>query len=363
MVVSLRFRGSNCFRQRVILSLLTAKTVIIDDIRPDDDGCLREHEKSLLELIKTITSGTNIQISRGRLQINPGTIVGGEVSHDCHVERSISYYLEALLCLAPFCKKPLKATLKGVTNDQIDPDLDAIKASSLPLLKRFMGDVEGTKLDLKILARGFKPEGGGSVLLTCPVIKQLQPVQLTEAGKIRRVRGVAVAARVSPQMGNRLIDTSKGLLLRFLPDVYIYSDHTKGKTSGQSPGFSLSLSAETTEGCILTAGAVSNSKGSGKGPTIPEDLAKEATYSLYEEIERGGCVDSINQGLALTLMAFNQKDVSTIRFGPLTTYTIHYLRHLKEFCGLTFKLDSCDGGEVIATCAGIGFRNLSKPSY
>lgn len=369
MGVTLRFRGSNCLRQRLVLSLLTNKTVVIDDIRPDADDTngrgpdLLDYEKNLLELIKTITSGTNVQISKNRLQFNPGTIVGGEFKHDCHVDRSIAYYLEVLLSLAPFCKKPLQATLNGVTNDQIDPTLDALKASAIPLLKRFIGDVEGTKLDLKVTARGFKPEGGGSLTFTCPIVRQLQPVQCTEPGKVKRVRGVSVAARVSPQMSNRLIDTSKGMLLRFLPDVYIYSDHNKGKTSGLSPGFSLSLSAETTDGCVYTASAVSNSKGSGAGPTIPEDLAKEATHLLFEEIHRGGCVDSICQSLALTMMAFNQKDVSTIRFGSLTTYTIHYLRHLKEFCGLTFKLESCDNDEVIATCAGIGFKNLSKPTY
>lgn len=367
MVVTLRYRGSNCLRQRLILSLLTGKGLVIEDIRPDnDDGHgqgLRQYETNLLELIKQITSGSNVQISRNRLQFNPGTLVGGEFKFDCHIDRSIGYYLEVLLALAPFCKKPLQATLNGVTNDQIDPNVDALKASALPLIKRFIGEVEGTKLELKVLARGYKPEGGGSILFTCPVVRQLQPVQLTEAGKVKRVRGVSVAARVSPQMANRLIDTSKGMLLRFLPDVYIYSDHNKGKTSGLSPGFSLTLSAETTEGCVYTASSVSNSKGSGGGPTVPEDLAKEATHLLFEEIQRGGCVDSICQSLAITLMAFNQKDVSTLRFGSLTTYTIHYLRHLKEFCGLTFKLESCDNDEVLATCSGIGYKNLSKPTY
>lgn len=363
MVVSLRFRGSNCLRQRLILSLLTAKTIVIDDIRPDGEQDLLDYEKNLLELVQKLTTGTHVQLSKGRLQFTPGTILGGQLTHACHLDRSISYYLELVLALAPFCKTPIQATLNGITNDQIDPTVDALRLSALPVLKRFLGDVEQPKLELKVLSRGFKPEGGGSILFSCPIVRQLQPVSCLEAGKVKRVRGVSVAARVSPQMSNRLIDTSKGMLLRFLPDVYLYSDHNKGKTSGLSPGFSLTLSAETTEGYVYTSSAVSNSKGSGKVPTVPEDLAKEATHLLFEEIHRGGCVDSICQSLALTLMAFNQKDVSTIRFGLFTTYTIHYLRHIKEFCGLTFKLESCDNDEVIATCAGIGYKNLSKPTY
>lgn len=43
------------------------------------------------------------------------------MEHDCSTQRSIGYYLEALLLLAPFMKSPLKATLRGVTNDPVDP--------------------------------------------------------------------------------------------------------------------------------------------------------------------------------------------------------------------------------------------------
>lgn len=362
MVPPLRFRGSNCLRQRIILSLLTGRSIIIEDIRPDENG-IQGYETNLLELVEKVTSGTKIQQSSSRIQMSPGTIIGGSFSHNCHLDRSISYYLEVILAIAPFCKRPLEATLAGITNDQIDPTVDAMKASALPLLKRFIGDVEGSKLDIKVNARGFRPEGGGQILVTCPMVRQLQPIQLDEAGKIKRIRGIAVAARVSPQMSNRMIDTSKGMMLQFLPDIYIYSDHNKGKTSGLSPGFAISLSAETTEGCIYTASAVSNHKGSGDGPSIPEDLAKDATYKLFEEINRGGCVDSISQSLALTMMAFNQRDVSKVRLGPLTIYTVHFLRHLKEFCGLTFELDSSAHPEVIATCMGVGFKNLSRPTY
>ena len=38
--------------------------------------------------------------------------------------------------------------------------------------------------------------------------------------------------RVSPSLANRLIETAKGLLLKFLPDVYIYVDHQKGPNAG-----------------------------------------------------------------------------------------------------------------------------------
>lgn len=53
----------------------------------------------------------------------PGLLYGGSLEHDCSVLRGIGYYLESLLCLAPFMKHPLKIVLRGVTNDQVDPSV------------------------------------------------------------------------------------------------------------------------------------------------------------------------------------------------------------------------------------------------
>ena len=53
----------------------------------------------------------------------PGLLIGGNVEHDCNPQRSIGYYLEALVCLAPFTKSPIRAVLRGVTSDQTDPSV------------------------------------------------------------------------------------------------------------------------------------------------------------------------------------------------------------------------------------------------
>ena len=58
----------------------------------------------------------------------PGLLLGGTIEHDCNPQRSIGYYLEGLLMLAAFMKTPLKATLKGVTNDPTDPSVSVLSA-------------------------------------------------------------------------------------------------------------------------------------------------------------------------------------------------------------------------------------------
>lgn len=44
---------------------------------------------------------------------------------------------------------------------------------------------------MQIVRRGMPPGGGGEVLFSCPVRKVLKPIQLTDPGKIKRIRGMA----------------------------------------------------------------------------------------------------------------------------------------------------------------------------
>ncbi|XP_044898460.1 RNA 3'-terminal phosphate cyclase-like protein isoform X6 [Felis catus] len=174
------------------------------------------------------------------------------------------------------------------------------------------------------------------------------------------------SVRVSPQMANRIVDSARSILNKFIPDIYIYTDHMKGVSSGKSPGFGLSLVAETTTGAFLSAELASNPQGQGAA-VLPEDLGQNCAKLLLEEIYRGGCVDSTNQSLGLLLMTLGQQDVSKVLLGPLSPYTIEFLRHLKSFFQIMFKIETKPCGEelkggdkVLLTCVGVGFSNLSK---
>jgi len=147
---------------------------------------------------------------------------------------------------------------------------------------------------------------------TCPIVKALKPIQLIADSKVKRIRGIAYSARVSPQFANRMVDSAKGILTKFSGDVYIYTDHYKGtccfrirnliflilqrfrrirtlyydgthvryigKESGSSPGFGLSLVAETTAGTLFAAETM------GTAGILPEDVASESCQLLMQEL-------------------------------------------------------------------------------
>jgi len=293
--------------------------------------------------------------------------------------------MDALLALGPFCKVPLNVTLRGVTNSKDSPSVDHIKAAAFPTLIRFILVDDG--LEMKINRRGLKPNGGGEVIFKCPVRRNLRPLQALQPGMVKRVRGTVYAAKVSPALANRTVESAKGVLLGFLPDIYIHTDQNRGKQAGGSPGFGVNLIAETTTGTFFSAELVSNIVSEGLEPSVPEDLGRAAANKLLDEIYRGGCVDSTFQWLAALYMALGQKDVSKILTGPLSEYTINFLQHLREFFAITFKLenpqevdkddddaegdnsvqkenfneDSLPGAnKVLMTCVGIGYSNINK---
>ncbi|KAG7264398.1 hypothetical protein CRUP_025003 [Coryphaenoides rupestris] len=346
----LELDGCNYFRQRLVLSTLSGKRVRIRNIRSrDDQPGLRDFEASFIRLLDKLDgcnyfrqrlvlstlSGKRVRIRNIRsrddqpglrgtvLFYQPGLLLGGTVEHDCNPQRSLGYYLEALLMLAAFMKTPLKATLRGVTNDPQDPSVDLLKATSLPLLKQF--GIDGDGLELKVVKRGMAPGGGGEVVFSCPTRRTLRPVQLTEPGKIKRIRGVA------------------------------------------SPGFGLVLVAETQKGFFLSAELSSTPQGQGES-LLPEDLGRKCAHLLLDEIYRGGCIDSTNQSLALLFMTLGQQDVSKVLLGPLSPYTVQFLRHIRDFFQIMFKMevkppleDERKGGDkVLMTCVGVGFSNISK---
>ncbi|KOB71129.1 putative RNA 3'-terminal phosphate cyclase-like protein [Operophtera brumata] len=380
------YKGSNFFRQRLLLATLSGRAIRIEDIRSShDDPGLREYEVNLIRLLDKVTNGTRVELGQTgtSMYYEPGLLIGGQITHSCCPQRGIGYYLEILLALGPFCKEPLNAVLQGVTHSDLDVSVDKIKTAALPVLLRFILVDDG--LELKVVRRGYYLEillalgpfckeplnavlqgvthsdldvsvdkiktaalpvllrfilvDDGLELKVCPVRRHLRPLQCSTWGLVKRIRGVVYALRVSPTMANRVVESAKGVMLKFLPDVYINTDQCRGPNAGKSPGFGVSLVAETDDRTFYCAEAKSADVGTGD-ITLPEDIGRECAQRLLDEIYRGGAVDSSFQWL-----------------------------HLKDFFGVMFKLEvkrasdddgSGDEDQVTAqsikmTCVGIGY--------
>jgi RNA 3'-terminal phosphate cyclase-like protein len=70
--------------------------------------------------------------------MKPGILNGNEIEVDCGTDRCISYFMEPLMLIAPFCKYPLNLRLKGITNAPNELSVDALNTIWLPLFSRFV---------------------------------------------------------------------------------------------------------------------------------------------------------------------------------------------------------------------------------
>jgi len=180
------------------------------------------------------------------------------------------------------------------------------------------------------------------------------------------VRGIAYAGRTAAQNTNRMVDGARGVLNKLLADVYIFTDHMPKDKAGESPGYGITLVAETNTGLTLSAerstgGFGEQGEGSKGAPEVPEDLGQGCAKLLLEEVSRGGVVDSTFQGALLLLCAVGQDTLHQVRLGPLTPHAVHVLRHIKDFFGVVFNLSPEQQSKTIfASCIGANVKNLAK---
>jgi RNA 3'-terminal phosphate cyclase-like protein len=368
-----RYEGCNFLRQRLVLATLSQRPIIISNIRGHEEAPgLKDYEAGFIRLLDKLTNGSKIEVNvtGTTLHYQPGLIEGGAIHHDCNNQRSIGYYIEPLLMLAPFSKHPFKLTLSGVTHGPDDPSVDYYRYCCLSLMKKLIPD---GLVEIKVSKRGVWPDGCGEVLFNFPTVRRMPPLWLESTGKIKRVRGLSYCFKANPGIVNRMVDSSRAVLNKYLPDVYITTDcHQKSKSSG----YGLVLVAESTELHIThcaekssMVGADSHSETDPQTPMLPEDIGRSTAMTLIEKIVQGGSVDFIMQCVVLLYSALGNRDVSKVRVGPLTDYTIQFLRHMKDFFGVEYKLDTnndpdddADDQTVTLTCIGVGFTNINRPT-
>ena len=376
------YDGATQFRLRLICSILSHRPILIRNIHADaleTAPGLLPHEVSFLRLLDSMTNGTSVEINSTGTQLRfaPGVLVGGKIElHRCPLTRSIGWFLEGILPLAPFGKEPLDIILEGITDGMThsEPSPDYIATAILPLFKRFgIGTIEEEEgspniPQCKVIRRGAAPLGEGKVRFHCPIVQEVTPIDFTEMGKFKRVRGNAISCKIAPNSAARVAYSAKGLLHKLLPDVWIHTDthslkHSKNINGcGPSPGLGMCLAAESTEGVIICV-ECSLDPNKKRGEELPEDLGLRGSAMLLEEIRKGGCIDTTAQTIVLLLMCLGPEDVARIRVGSLSHYTIVALRLFKEIFGIEFKLKTDpETKTIIMSCLGSGYRNMARAS-
>ena len=338
------FQGSNLFRAKIAYSFLLNRPIRISNIRPDSTNPgMTPYEISFLKLVTEISNGTKVHINETGTSFTliPGTITnkyGTEFSFDCDKSRGITYYAEGIIPISLFGKESLHIILNGITNNSIDNSVDSFKMSTCVLLQKL---VVGDTVEFKIIKRGVLPLGEGSVKFKVPIITGLAPFDWNKEGKIKRVRGVAFTSKLSANFTSMMVDTCRGVLNNFLPDVWIAVDNYKSKDLDKiSPGYGISITAETKEGFALSTDMINDNDNLRMNAS---DLSKECSIKFLNDIYKSGCTNGNNQSLFLFLMSLSEKNyVSYMKVGKISEQSREVLRFIYKYLGVKFNIRECD---------------------
>lgn len=382
----MEFQGASLFRHHLVCSLLTQRRIVLSGIHSRSEAALaagateeeleegapvvpggpvgiRDFEANFLKFLDRVSSGSQMSVSDSntRLSFSPGLILGGTFSHAVPPSRCVSYIIEAALLLLPFAKYPSEITFTGATQHDDDLSVDTIRT----VTKRWMS-MFGVECDLRIVRRGVAPNADGCVILSVGNVRRLRAVTATDRGRVRRVRGIAFSCRASADLAKRCATSAKGVLLGFLPDVYVVTDVNNGRQGipGLSSGYGVVLVAETTsKHCVIAQETIAALR------EEAEEVGLRASRLLLDQIADGGCVDGPHQAMVLLLMAASPDDISSVRFGTLTEGAVSAMMMMERYFGVTCAVKSeeqrGDGllpATSVVTCMGANLVNVSKKS-
>lgn len=274
-------------------------------------------------MVSLVSNGAQVIISKdgSSVKFKPGLIINNdmrELSFDCGVSRAITYYLEYLPVIALFGKTNLDIQLNGITNDNVDSSVDSLIQALPVVFEKF--NLTSKHVQMKVTKRGFRPNGQGQLILKVQKVNWLDNCHWINEGLVRRVRGTCYASKASVNVVGRIIASAREVLNDFLPDVWIYSEYSKGAKGSTDPGYGVTLVAETKTDCVLASDVCFSPFESADNNT-PEEIGKKAARVLLDEIFSSGVVDTSVQSVLLLLMALSGGKPSAAKLGRISPHT------------------------------------------
>lgn len=334
------FSDSKFDEYKIIFSILSQKTI---EIKKTDD----EFIASFLTLIQKLTYNTKFEDLNDSIKFYPGTLIGGKTAHDCG-KYNITRFLCPLLLAAPFVRNPIQINLTGITND-CGLSIDAFKHVHCKLLENF----GVTDIELKIIKRGFGPEGQGHIYFSTKNVMNLLPITKDEHN-IQKIRGLTVSAHLSSITAHQIINTVKDKLSCLTNDIKFYSDICNKNDSGPSPGYNCVLFAESNkDGKNLYYG-----ESNGDGRKI-ESVAHDAMVDLCKSIKTGGAYDYKVHKFMFALACLGLSDVSQIEIKVINEDDNEFLSLLEKFFGFRHEVKEIDD-KLYFIAFGTGYKNYFK---
>jgi len=183
--------GGQILRTAISLSAVTKKPCHVFNIRKikPNPGLQIQHLLGLQALAQ-ICNGKleGDYLNSTEIKFFPGEIYKEKISIKIPTAGSITLILQTLIPVCLFAKKPIVIEFDGGATDTFfSPTIDHFRFIFLKILGKM-----GVKVEIKILKRGFYPEGGARVINEI-FSSKLKPINLIERGKFKKILAITFA--------------------------------------------------------------------------------------------------------------------------------------------------------------------------
>ncbi|XP_077981104.1 RNA 3'-terminal phosphate cyclase-like [Glandiceps talaboti] len=348
---SMKEGGGQILRISSALSCILCQPIIVNNIRAGrSNPGLRPQHMTGLQLISDLCGGklNGDKVSSTEISFTPSKIQAGRFIADTHTAGSVCLLIQSALPCMLYGSGPSEIILRGGTNAEMAPQIDYTNMVFQPLSEKF-----GFKYDCNVKKRGYYPKGGGEVIVSTMPTKQIQPIKLTDFGRVTRIFGRAFVAGVLPiKIAHQMASVASTILKKQYRDVPVNIDALQEpKHAAFGNGTGIIVVAETSTGCRLAGTAL------GKRGVPAQQVGQDAADMLVRNLQHGGCVDEYLQDQLIIFMALaNGK--SQVMSGPITLHTETAISVAEMLTQAKFTITPVSGTEKnMIECQGIGLTN------
>ncbi len=325
--------GGQVLRTSLALSCVTGRAVEIVNIRKNrrNPGLQPQHltaVKAAATISRADVQGA--ELSSTQLRFSPGTIPGGDYHFDVSETKgsagSAPLVLQTIFLPLCFAERPSSVAVIGGTHVPLSPSFHYLKQVFLPLLEQIGGHVE-----LDIERWGWYPIGGGKIIARSRPQRVFSPLNLTDRGKLLRVKGISVVSNLPMDIAKRQRDQAVKTLSskRIEAEMELVSAPSPGKGTFL---FLLARFEKITAG-FGALGAI------GKRA---EEVADEACRDLFDHLNADGALDPhlADQIVPYLALAGGPSRFSTSR---ITKHLLTNIWVIRQFLDAEIEVSGAEG--------------------
>lgn len=341
IVIDGKEAGGQILRTALGLSAITGKPIKVINIRGarKEGGLKTQHLEGLLTIAKLCNAEVKgAKLGSTEIEFIPKKLESKTLDVIISTAGSISLLYQSLQIASAFTEDVVKIHVRGgSTASAWSPTVHYTQNVFLPIVRKM-----GYNAEIEIIREGFYPKGGAEVRITVYPVKKLNPIKLTERGKVKSIKGTSIAGSLPKHVVER---QSNAAIEVFKNYGFGNVDVSSKLVNTLSAGTSITLWVEC-ENSILGNDNI------GKKGVRSEVVGEECARGLIKTIESDAALDKFMSDQIIPFLALSD-DVSKVKVEEITEHCKTNMKVCEQLLGVKFEVDYKN---KIISVNGIGYE-------